>query len=112
MATVGFATYASHPTDIRPIDTSHHLNPLRHWRDHPAAFLAAKDKYSAERALVFTGIDYLEITFRVLRKDYGYLADRLVPLGEQKTMSRDELAQMLQRKTRRFSEAQIRQLWR
>lgn len=32
--------------------TSHHLNPLRHWRDHPKSFLKGKEQYAAQGALV------------------------------------------------------------
>ncbi|KAH7412647.1 phosphoinositide 3-kinase regulatory subunit 4 [Cadophora sp. MPI-SDFR-AT-0126] len=88
--------------------TSHHLNPLRHWRDHPHAFLKAKERYSKEGALVFHNIDYLEITFRVLTKNYMHLAKQLVPIGDQIGMTQVELAEMLRRKTRRFSEEEIK----
>ncbi|KAH8679796.1 fatty acid desaturase-domain-containing protein [Tricladium varicosporioides] len=87
--------------------TSHHLNPLRHWREHPQAFLAAKERYSKEGALVFQNIDYLEITYRLLTKNYAYLAKQLVPIGSQIGMSQQELADMLRRKTRKFSEKEI-----
>ncbi|KAG9237369.1 fatty acid desaturase-domain-containing protein [Amylocarpus encephaloides] len=87
--------------------TSHHLNPLRHWRDHPNAFLTAKERYSEEGALVFQGIDYLEITFRLLTKNYMYLAKKLVPMGSQIGMTEQELAAMLKLKTRKFSEKEI-----
>lgn len=86
---------------------SHHLNPLRHWRDHPRATLAARERYAAERALVFEGVDFLFISIYLFRKDYGALADRLVPLGDQRNLSRDEVIEMLRRKTRRFTEAEI-----
>ncbi|KAI5796195.1 fatty acid desaturase-domain-containing protein [Pyronema domesticum] len=39
--------------------TSHHLNPLRHWRDHPVALIKAKKQYADGRALTFADIDYL-----------------------------------------------------
>ncbi|KAK1144066.1 hypothetical protein N8T08_005728 [Aspergillus melleus] len=89
--------------------TSHHLNPRRHWREHPNAFLQQKDRYSAEHALVFRNIDYIMITIRLLRKDYRHLAKCLVPMGDQVGMSLDELAAMLRTKTRRFSESEIRE---
>ncbi|TVY23013.1 hypothetical protein LHYA1_G008705 [Lachnellula hyalina] len=87
--------------------TSHHLNPLRHWRDHPHAFLTAKDRYSNEGALVFQIIDYLEITYRLSTKNYIYLARQLVLIGSQVGMSQEELAAMLRLKTRKFSEKEI-----
>lgn len=87
--------------------TSHHLNPLRHWRDHPPAFLSQKHRYAAEHALTFRNIDYIMLTFRLLKKDYEYLARCLVPMGEQVGMSLGERAEMLRRKTRAFGEREI-----
>ena len=48
------------------------------------------------------------MTIKLLQKDYMYLADRSIPLGEvQANMSRHEIADMLRTKTRRFSEDEI-----
>ncbi|GES58621.1 phosphoinositide 3-kinase regulatory subunit 4 [Aspergillus terreus] len=88
--------------------TSHHLNPLRHWREHPVSLLRQKDRYAAEHALIFRNIDYIMITVRLLRKDYQHLAKCLVPIGDQVGMTLDEIAEMLRRKTRRFSEADVK----
>ncbi|RXK35763.1 hypothetical protein M231_06949 [Tremella mesenterica] len=88
--------------------TSHHLNPRRHWRDHPVSFMEGKKKYSDEKALVFTNIDYLMITFTLLRKDYNKLAKCLVPIGEeQMKMSLEEIEAMLESKTAAFNEDKI-----
>ncbi|KZZ99108.1 fatty acid desaturase [Moelleriella libera RCEF 2490] len=88
--------------------TSHHLNPLRHWRDHPISFLEQKHTYAREGALVFHNIDFLMITFRLMRKDYEHLAKCMVPVGEdQMNLSMDERMRYLKRLTRRFSEAEI-----
>jgi fatty acid desaturase len=90
--------------------TSHHLNPRRHWRDHPAALLRQKRHYAEEKALIFRNTDFLMVTVRLLRKDYRYLAKCLVPIGEEQIrMSLDERAAMLRRKTRRFTEQEIRE---
>ena len=32
--------------------TSHHLNPMRHWREHPVSFLKGKKTYAEQEALV------------------------------------------------------------
>jgi hypothetical protein len=85
---------------------------LRHWRDHPIAFLSQKEQYATEQALVFHNIDYLMITFSLLRKNYMHLARCLVPIGEhQMGMSLEERAAMLRSKTRRFTEKEIRDKW-
>ncbi|QKX57537.1 uncharacterized protein TRUGW13939_04654 [Talaromyces rugulosus] len=90
--------------------TSHHLNPRRHWRDHPLALLRAKPKYQTERALIFKNIDYIMITVKLLQKDYLYLAKCLVPIGDaQIRMTLEERAAMLRTKTTRFSEEAIRE---
>ncbi|KAF2641744.1 fatty acid desaturas-like protein [Massarina eburnea CBS 473.64] len=91
--------------------TSHHLNPLRHWRDHPVAFLAQKEQYSDEHALVFYNIDYLMITFSLLSKNYMHLARCLVPIGDQMKLSVEERAEMLRSKTKAFSEEEIASKW-
>ena len=49
------------------------------------------------------------MTYRILIKDYLYLADRVVPIGAQLGMSKQELADMLRSKTRRFSEDEIQE---
>ncbi|KAI1470336.1 uncharacterized protein F4812DRAFT_417112 [Daldinia caldariorum] len=88
--------------------TSHHLNPLRHWREHPVHFLANKQTYSAEHALVFHNIDYLEITVRLLLHHYDHLARCLVPIGERQiAMTLEQRAALLRRCTRRFTEEEI-----
>ncbi|KAI7653019.1 acylamide-delta3(E)-desaturase, partial [Hortaea werneckii] len=88
--------------------TAHHLNPRRHWREHPTHFLQSKTTYAGNGALVFTNIDYIMLTITLLRKDYMYLADRLVPIGNQIGMSKVEIANMLRTKTRAFTEADIK----
>ncbi|KAI4114981.1 MAG: hypothetical protein LQ345_004338 [Seirophora villosa] len=87
--------------------TSHHLNPRRHWRDHPVAFIKDKPRYSAGRALVFHNIDYIMMTVTLLRKDYMHLASCLVPMGDQIGMSQEEVADMLRTKTKKFTEEDI-----
>lgn len=37
--------------------TSHHLNPLRHWREHPNSFLKSRHTYAAQGALVSNLLD-------------------------------------------------------
>lgn len=48
------------------------------------------------------------MTITLARKDYATLADCLVPIGEEQiSMSKSEIAEMLKRKTRAFSEEDI-----
>ncbi|KAH7402855.1 hypothetical protein BKA66DRAFT_10660 [Pyrenochaeta sp. MPI-SDFR-AT-0127] len=91
--------------------TSHHLNPLRHWRDHPVAFLSQKKQYADENALVFYNIDYMFLTINLLRKNYEHVAKCLVPMGDQMKLTLDERVAMLKRKTRKFTEEEIAEKW-
>lgn len=93
--------------------TAHHLNPRRHWREHPVHFLQAKGQYTDGRALVFCDIDYIMLTIKLLSKDYAYVARRMVPISEeQAAMSLREREEMLRSKTRRFTEEEIRLKWK
>ncbi|ORY61733.1 uncharacterized protein BCR38DRAFT_459523 [Pseudomassariella vexata] len=89
--------------------TSHHLNPMRHWREHPNHFMKSKKVYASHNALVFHNIDYFMVTIRLLCKDYEHLAKCLVPIGEEQiAMNLSERVAMLKRHTRRFTEEEIK----
>ncbi|KAK3191163.1 hypothetical protein K4F52_002749 [Lecanicillium sp. MT-2017a] len=88
--------------------TSHHLNPMRHWRDHPISFLEQKHTYAKEGALVFHNIDFLMITARLMMKDYDHLAKCLVPMGSQIDLTMQGRVDLLKKLTRKFSDVDIR----
>jgi hypothetical protein len=88
--------------------TNHHIIPARHWSEHPQSFIKTKQEFAEGRTLTFQKVDFIKLTYLLLRKDYSYLATCLIPMGEQVGQSNEELAAMLQRKTRKFSEAAIR----
>lgn len=69
--------------------------------------IAQKQRYSDEGALVFKDIDYIMMTVRLFMKDYETLARCLVPIGDQVDLSMGERAELLRRKTRRFTEEEI-----
>jgi len=39
----------------------HHVNSVLHWSEMPLAFIRNIDRYEAERALIFTGLNYEEL---------------------------------------------------
>lgn len=82
---------------------------MRHWREHPVAFLKGKKQYASQDALVFHNIDYIMITIRLMLKDYDTLAKCMVPIGNQISMTLEERAALLRKHTMKFSEEQIRQ---
>jgi hypothetical protein len=69
--------------------------------------MKSKQQYVSNDALVFQNIDYIGMTYHLLRKNYDHLASCLVPIGDQQRLSKGEIAQMLRRRTRKFSEEEI-----
>lgn len=57
--------------------------------------------------MVFKDIDYIMMTVRLFMKDYETLARCLVPIGGQVDLSMGQRAELLRRKTRRFTEEEI-----
>ncbi|KAH9845436.1 acylamide-delta3(E)-desaturase [Teratosphaeria destructans] len=83
---------------------------IGNWGQHalqPVAFTQQRQLYADGKALVFHDIDFFMMTVKLLSKDYGYLADHLVPIGDQVNMSKTEIADMLRTKTRKFTEEEI-----
>jgi fatty acid desaturase len=59
----------------------HHLKASRHWTEMPEDFARNIDTYTAERAIVFTGVDFFGVWLFLMLKRYDWLAERMVPLG-------------------------------
>ena len=60
---------------------------------------------------MFYNIDYFMLTITLLSKNYEHLARCLVPMGDQMKLTMEERVEMLQRKTRKFSEEEIAEKW-
>ncbi|KAI9217597.1 hypothetical protein BC828DRAFT_351340 [Blastocladiella britannica] len=88
--------------------TSHHLNPRRHWADHPGNLVACADDYAKHGTLVFRGIDFHITWFHLMTKNYKALATAYVHLdATAKRPSDDEIMRMLQGRVRRMSDDEI-----
>lgn len=85
--------------------TSHHLNPLRHWQDHPDNFLASLEKYRDEKVIIFRGVDYWQIWCLLMVKNYDAIADCFVDLTGK--MTHEEKVQFLKARTKRLTSEQI-----
>lgn len=71
--------------------------------------MKVKKDYQDGKALFFRNVDYLMLTYHILRKNYLHLADCMIPIGDQIKLTREEKANLLRSKTKQFSEEEIRQ---
>lgn len=76
----------------------HHLRPALHWTEMPNNFLQNIEKYRQNKAVVFTGLDYFQIWFLLMIKNYKYLSKKFVPLADQ--ISIQEVQSFLKSRTR------------
>lgn len=60
---------------------SHHIDPTMHWTDHPRYFREHLTDFARERAVVFDGLNYLDIFGLLLRDRYDVLAQHFVNVG-------------------------------
>jgi hypothetical protein len=80
----------------------HHLKANRHWTDLPTDFDANRERYAAERAIVFQGVDFFLVWLMLMGKRYDMLARRFVPLVENPPAT-EEIIAMLRERTRKIS---------
>jgi len=78
----------------------HHLKPHMHWTDMPQDFEKNLDKYIANKAIVFEGIDYFVIWFWLMLKRYDILAKHFVNIGNT-YQSKEEIIALLKERTKR-----------
>ncbi len=76
----------------------HHLRPNRHWSEMPADFIANKDKYAQEGAIVFEGLDFFFVSVLLWTGQYKTLAKRYVRLGG--PMTDDEVILLLKERVK------------
>jgi hypothetical protein len=75
----------------------HHLNPMRHWSDHPQEFIDNMETYQKEGAVVMEGIDFLGVWALLMAKNYKALAKRYVPLDNQLKTEEEVIAFLKER---------------
>lgn len=67
----------------------HHLRSSLHWTEMPADFLKNIEKYRLNKAVVFAGLDYFQIWFLLMTKNYAYLSKRFVTLTDQPAANKE-----------------------
>lgn len=80
---------------------SHHIRPNLHWTQHPLELQKNKDKYAENEAIVFDGLDFLQVFMLVMRKRYDKLAQHFVNIND-RYKSDEEVIEMLKRRTQKI----------
>lgn len=80
---------------------SHHIRPAMHWTEHPTFFLKTIDKYAQNKAIIFDGLDFLQIFVLLMRGKYEVLARHMVNVNNAFTDDNDAIA-LLRQRTRRI----------
>lgn len=79
----------------------HHLRPYMHWTEMPSNFEQNVDIYKKNNAIVFSGLDYFQIWFLLMIKNYKKLAANYVELGDNK--SKEEIIVLLKNRTKKIN---------
>lgn len=80
---------------------SHHVRPGLHWTEHPTFFQKTIDKYAQNQAIIFDGLDFLQIFFLLMRKQYDVLAQHMVNVNGS-FADEDEAIALLRHRTQRI----------
>ncbi len=81
----------------------HHIRPNRHWTDMPDDFLNTRDKYAANKAIVFDELDFFVIWFHLMTKNYKKLAKHFVDVGNRFNGDQEAIIAFLKTRTARIS---------
>ena len=77
----------------------HHVKANRHWTELPGDFVANKDKYAADGAIVFEGIDFFHVWAFLMLRRYDKLLEHYVCL-DGKPRTEEEVLALFKLRTR------------
>ena len=79
----------------------HHLRPSMHWTEMPEEFQKNIERYKANNAVIFEGIDFFVIWFFLMTKNYNQLAKHFVDINNQFN-SKEEIIAFLKKRIARI----------
>ena len=81
---------------------SHHIDPTMHWTEHPVYFREHLKDFADNEAVVFAGLNYMDVFFRLMRKRYDLLAQHFVDI-DGRYANDEEVIAFLKRRTARIT---------
>lgn len=80
---------------------SHHIDPTMHWTEHPKYFRDHLDDFARNEAVVFAGLNYMDVFLKLMNKRYDLLAEHFVDIDGRYANDAEVIA-MLKRRTARI----------
>jgi fatty acid desaturase len=77
---------------------SHHIDPTMHWTEHPFYFREHLDDFAKNEAVVFAGLNYMDVFFKLMKKRYDLLAEHFVDI-DGRYANDEEVIAFLKRRT-------------
>ena len=84
--------------------TSHHVRPNLHWTQHPENFRSNTGEYARNKAIIFEGLDFLQIFYYLMNKRYQKLASHVINI-DGTFASEAEIMETLQRRAQAIAPA-------
>ena len=81
----------------------HHVKARCHWSDYPGEYLANKETYGAEDAIVFDGIDFFQVWLFLMLGRHDVLARHFVHLPGAPERSHDEVLALFEKRLMPFT---------
>jgi fatty acid desaturase len=84
----------------------HHLNARAHWTEYPDELERNLEEYGRQDAIVFDGLDFLQVWLLLMTARWSRLANAFVQLPGARLRSHSEIIQLLQARVRAATTAQ------
>jgi hypothetical protein len=88
--------------------TTHHLAATKHWADHPQDIVMRLPEYIDSEAFIFCGLDFHQVFFCLMLRNYSKLAKHLVWL-DAKPRSEEYVIDLIKKRVRKLTELEARQ---
>ena len=85
----------------------HHVKARCHWSEYPEEYLSNRETYGAQDAIVFERIDFFQVWFLLMTRQYRVLARHFVQLPGAPERSQQEIAMLFHRRLAPCARARV-----